>query len=229
MKIVMKLEKPLHDLTSRNVRDFLASINRRDEYTDRILWHKHIPPELIFRKPTRDGYLEVINYSNNIEMMKYLKKIAAGKEIYNSSGRSRIIKVSLKTANFEMPKVAPMIAVYKTRTPVIIASNKQEIEKVRDTGLEDSDESLRMFLKEFILDSVFYQIRHYLGIDIPEKQRKSVLIDVSEVKYFYVSYPKKEVKLSFPAVRCRVVSNFILPGFIGYRIGYGVGELIPAA
>ena len=224
MKLTMKLETPIEWLSPRDVRDFLASVNKRDQYIEKILWHKHIPPELIYRRPTKD-YLEIINYTNDIEMMEYFKNIVVGKEIYNSQGKSKIKHVSLKTENFEIPKpLAPYFAVYRTRTPIIIASNGDEIEKIRK--IEDDNKAIKAFLKEFIVDSILHQARHYLGVEIPEDYRKQILIDVIDIKYFYVPYPKREVKLNFPSVRCKVISNFLLPRFVGYRIGYGFGELM---
>ena len=224
MKLVVKLEKPIEWLSPRDVRDFLASVNKKNQYVEKILWHKHIPPELIYRKPTKD-YLEIINYANDIEMMGYFKNIVIGKEIYNNQGKSKIKHASLKTENFEIPKpLAPCFAVYKTRTPIIIASNSSEIERIRK--IEEDEKALKAFLREFIIDSIFHQTKYYLGIEIPEKYKKQISIDVIDVKYFYVPYPKKETKLNFPSIRCKVISNFLLPRFIGYRIGYGFGELI---
>ena len=224
MKLVMALENPIEWLSPRDVRNFLASVNKRDEYNEKILWHKHIPPVLIFRKPTKD-HVEVINYTNDIEMMEYFKKIVAGKEIYNGQGKSVIKHASLKTENFEIPKpLAPYFAVYKTRTPIIIASNNEEIEKIRK--IEGDTKALRDFLKDFILDSIYHQIKHYLGIELPQKYKKQILIDVADINYFYVPYPKEDVSIHFPAVKCRVISNYLLPRFLGYRIGYGFGELM---
>lgn len=227
MKLAMVLENSIEWLSPRDVRNFLASVNKRDEYNKKVLWHKHIPPVLIFRNPTKN-HLEIINYTNDVEMMEYFRKIVVGKEIYNSQGKSRIKRASLKTENFEIPKpLAPYFAVYRTRTPIIIASNNKEIEKIRK--IENDTRALREFLKNFILNSIFHQTKHYLGIDLPEKYKKQILIDIADIKYFYVPYPKKEISLNFPSVKCRVISNYLLPRFVGYRIGYGFGELVTEA
>ncbi len=224
MKLVMTLENPIEWLSQRDVRDFLASVNKREQYVEKILWHKHIPPVLIFRKPTKSG-IEIVNYTNDIEMMEYFKRVVVGKEIYNNQGKSRIGYASLKTENFEIPKpLAPYFAIYRTRTPIIIASNDDELRAIRK--IESNTKALRDFLKSFILKSIYHQAKHYLGINLPEEYKKQILIDVADIKYFYVPYPKKEVKLNFPSVKCRVISNYLLPRFIGYRIGYGFGELM---
>ena len=225
MKLVMKLETPIRSLTPRDVRDFLASVVTKDEYREKILWHEHIPPALIFRKPTQNGHAEVINYFNDIELMEHLKRTVIHKEIYNAEGKSKIKKALLKTENFELPQsTAPYFAVYKTRTPIIIASNSDEIERVRK--IKGNEKALRKFLIDFILDSIFYQTEYYLGFKPLGNYKKQLLIDVADIKFFFVPYPKKEVTLSFPSVKCRIISNFLLPRFVGYRIGYGFGELI---
>lgn len=224
MKLVLKLSKPIEDLTPRHLRDFLASVNKREEYTDKILWHKHIPPVLIYTWPTKKGFAEVINYGNDIEMMEYLKNAVQRGEIYTNSGSAKIVRAFLRSENFITPKIAPAFAVYRTRTPMILASNTEELKEIEK--IQGDEAKLRVFLKDFITNSIFHQIKHYVGIEVPEKDRRQLKIDVSEVKFFYVPYPKEEVKLHFPAVKCKVISNFILPRFVGYRIGYGFGELI---
>jgi len=224
MKLVVKLKEPIPNLTPRHVRDFLASLNRKAEYNDIILWHKHIPPELIFTAPTQKGYFEIINYRNNVEMMEYFKKIMSGKELITECGSSRVEKVMLRNENFILPQLNLGIAVYTTRTPIIIASNTEEINEIRK--IENDKEKLRRFLKQFILDSIAHTAKFYMGYEIPKSTLKEMAVDVSEIKYFYVPYPKKEVKLYFPSVRCRIISNFLLPRFVGYRIGYGFGELM---
>lgn len=223
MKIVVKLENPF-ELTSRDVRDFVASINRKQEYNDKILWHKHIPPEIIFTKPTQSGVFELINYNNNIEMMDYLKQIIAKSEIYTQAGKSAVKYATLKTENFIMPKIAPALAVYNTRTPIIIGSN--DIDKERINKISDDMGKIRHIAKKVIKDSIFYQIKYYLGINVPERQQEDVIVDVADINFFFVPYPKKELKLDMPAVRCKVISNVLLPRFVGYRIGYGFGQII---
>ncbi len=225
MKLVLKLDGFAEDLTPRTIRNFLASVNKREEYTEKILWHRHIPPVLIYTWPTTSGYAEVVNYTNDIEMMNYLKNAAYKKEIKTKTKTLKVINASLRNENFAMPKIASAFAVYKTRTPIILASNSEETKEIKK-DVEGNEEKLRAFLKDFIVDSVFHQIKHYLGIEVPKSQWKQLKVDVSDIKYFYVPYPKEDVNIHFPAVRCRVISNYLIPRFVGYRIGYGFGELI---
>lgn len=223
MKIVVRLENPF-ELTSRDVRDFVASVNKKQEYNSKILWHQHIPPEIIFTKPTQNGVFELVNYRNDIEMMEYLKRVIRNSEIYTQAGKSTIKYANLKTENFIMPKISPALAVYNTRTPIIIGSNDTDKERIRK--ISDDIGKIRHIAKSVIKDSIFYQIKHYLGIDVPVKQQEDVVVDVADINFFFVPYPKKEVKLDMPAVKCKVISNVILPRFVGYRIGYGFGELV---
>ena len=224
MKLVLQLSEFVEDLTPRDIRNFLASVNKRDDYMEKILWHRHIPPVLIYTWQTRKGVVDVVNYTNDVEMMNYLKNAVYKREIKT---KTRVVKVEsavLRNENFIMPRIATAFAVYKTRTPMIIASNDEELKEIRK--IESDEEKLRGFLKDFITQSIFHLIKHYLGVDVPHSQREKLKIDVSDIKYFYVPYPKEEVKLHFPSVKCRIISNCLLPRFVGYRIGYGFGELV---
>ena len=219
MKLIVKTDKEVKKLRPRDIRNFIGSIVD-EEYKDVVLWHKHLPPELVFVKPFKFGF-EIVSWSNNTEVLNHIADKLQQKDLKLNIKdiNTKIEKVWFKNEEFTIPQKG--LYFYKTRTPMILAVNPVEYKIVYACNTKDNKDDLLKYIKHRIETNIKHQAKHYFNMDI-DLDDLNLIIQNEDIRL--VSY--KEDSKKFQAAYLTFASNYSLPRFIGYSIGMGWGEII---
>ena len=129
---------------------------------------------------------------------------------------------------------------YTTLTPVVIFNKKNIVvfQAIMSKYLEDGKKfnehsldvqnkvynELSIFASKVIKENIQYMLSQVLGKDKSSyKFVEDIEINWEDFGFFYGYYHSEEKPL--PMIRGKFTSNFVLPKFVGYKVGKGFGEL----
>ena len=217
MKLVVRTDKIIKELYSRDIRNFIGSIVD-EEFKDTVLWHKKVPPELIYVKPFRFGF-EVLSWKNRMDLLYHLYEKIKDKSINIKGIKANIENSFFKEEGFNIPQKG--LYFYYTRTPIILSVNPVEYKIVYACNMQKQQDDLIRYIKKRIKYSIIYNAKHYFDLDI-NLDDLNLIIERQDIRL--VDYKNGGKK--FQAVFLKIASNYSLPRFVGYKIGLGWGELI---
>jgi len=219
MKLLVKTDKPIKHLTSRDIRNFIASIS--SDNADEILWHKGGNlPRLVFTKPY-DCAFEIISYSNNEDLINSIANNLQNKNIRIDKADANIISTIVGYEELIFEKLTKPIT-YVSRTPMILSANPVEYKIVYATNKYNKKDLFR-YIIEKIKKDIQYKMKYYKKIDV-SKEVENLQIDIKNAQLRLVEYKPYEKKKQ--AAYLTFESNYALPRFIGYKMGLGWGEII---
>jgi hypothetical protein len=217
MKLIVKTDKEIKNLTSRDIRNFTGAIVDK-EYIDDVMWHKKTPPKLIYIKPFKLGF-EIVTWTNDIGLLQHIAEKLKDKTINIKNINAKIKKTWFKDENFTIPQKG--LYFYETRTPIILSVNPVEYKIVYATNTKEDKSDLIKYIKRRIITDIKYKAKHYYNLNL-NLDDLNLIIEDENVRL--VEY-KEDLK-KFQAVFLRFASNYSLPRFIGYKTGLGWGEII---
>jgi hypothetical protein len=217
MKLIAKTDKEIKLLTPRDIRNFIGSVVD-EKYKDEVMWHKHLPPKLIYIKPFKN-FFDILTYTNDIGLLYHIADKIKDKEIKIKGINAKIKDIDFKDETFEIPK--KRLSFYTTRTPVILSTNPVEFKLVYTLNIKNKTDELKRYIIHRIRTDVEYRAKYYYNLDLNLKDLELI---IQNKKIRLVEY--KEGLKKFQAVYMNFASNYTLPRFVGYKTGLGWGELI---
>lgn len=228
MKLVCIYQKPLtgtQRLYPRDIRNYINSVIPNDykELKDFFAWHEHSTSPVIYTMPNRKSFA-IISYDKRAN--KYFTQLQ--EFIYNSSSlsfKNGIIN-NIKecfTAKYNYTRFEHGVIERKMRTPLVIASSKEDYAKARELSSGDSIDikALEDLTRDAILQSLIKTNKDWFDRELDFVE--DILLLFKDLEYHPIKYKENQW---YPAVRATIISNLELPDFIGYKIGLGYGELM---
>jgi hypothetical protein len=221
-KIIIHLdrenEKPFYP---RDVRNYVGSIVSK-EFEDTFMWHERSTAPFIYSMPQRHS-IAIQTYQNNMQdAIEHLCGKLIANPILKLNGASAKIK-NVTLQDIDYSSFATGLYEYQTRTPMVIGTTpvqKIDFMELLSAG-SDASYEMSQFIRQAIIETIEGQTRHWFGesVDLSD-DLMIVLKDAS--KPFLLHYKDKR---DYPAVMMNFVSNRRLPGYVGYKIGMGYGEI----
>lgn len=221
-KIIIDLtrenDKPFYP---RDVRNYVGSIVSK-EFEDIFMWHERSTAPFIYSMPQKHS-IAIQTYQSDLQdAIEHLcGKLIANPILKLNGASARIKNVTLK--NIDYSSFATGMYEYQTRTPLIIGTtpgHKRDFMELLDAG-NDAAYEMSQFIRQSIIETIETQSRHWFGegVDLTDNL---MIVMKSSFKPFLLHYKEKR---DYPAVMMNFVSNIRLPGYVGYKIGMGYGEL----
>ena len=227
MKLVVIYEKPIlgnKRLYPRDIRNYIGAITKEDEPLNKIaMWHKNMQPPLIYSMPNRKSFA-IYSFlpKNKIEKdLEAIKKcILKNKEIHIKGINLKVKEVFI--ADYEYTEFQNGYFERNLMTPMIIASSNQEYRRARmlSQNNEINHSELEKMMTDTIKESIRFQHKDWFNQD--DVEIEDLMLIYKDVKYMAFEYKKDQW---YPAVRATIISNKMLPHFLGYKSGLGFGEL----
>jgi len=216
MKLVVQTDKIIKELKPRDIRNFIGSIVD-ETFKDEVLWHKKMPPELIYVKPFKYGF-EIVSWKNRMDLLHHIHEKLIDKHINIKGIKANIKKSFFKEEGLTIPQKG--LYFYKSRTPIILSTNPVEYKIVYACNTKNQDDLIK-YIKKRIKYSIIYNAKYYFNLNL-NLDDLNLIIEKQDIRL--VEY-KTGIK-NFQAVFIKMASNYSLPRFVGYKIGLGWGELI---
>lgn len=221
-KIIIDLsrenDKPFYP---RDVRNYVGSIVSK-EFKDIFMWHERSTAPFIYSMPQKHS-IAIQTYRTDFQdAIEHLCGKLIANPILKLNGASATIKnVALKSIDYS--SFATGMYEYQTRTPLIVGTSpahKREFTELLDAG-KDAEYEMSQFVRQSIVETIETQSRHWFGegVDLGDNL---MIVMKSSFKPFFLHYKEKR---DYPAVTMNFVSNIRLPGYVGYKIGIGYGEI----
>ena len=232
MKLIVTYEKPLEGkqrLFPRDIRNYLNSIVDESEkdLKDMVAWHERKTAPFIYSMPNRKSFA-VMTYKSDKKTKDAFKRLV---ELINENNQISFKTNNINTkvkeayiAKFDYTKFQTGFYERELRTPMVIATSKQDYAKSRELskdGKIDNDK-LQELVVDAIKQSIIASNRDWFREDV-EGMLDDIMILCKDLKYFPMKYKDNEW---YPAIQGTIVSNVYLPEFVGYKIGLGYGELM---
>jgi len=217
MKIIVETTK-LKDLLPKDIRRYIGDIVDV-EYKDKVLWHKRDVPELFYVKPYKNGF-EIINYKNNMTLLKHIKEKLLEYPKLNLKGIKASIKdVLIKEEDYLIPQ--RQLSFYWIRTPIVIATNNTEFKLVYAINKNNNQKDFLKYLHRRFKSDLSYKLKKIHNIDM-QFDDLELMFDEQALRLVEV----KEGVKKYPAIFGKFACNYRLPRFISYKNGLGFGEII---
>jgi len=243
--IVTQTDKGKEIIDIESYRDCILSFcnNEPQSILDIVNNKKHSYPKIIYSKPQgntirifsigEEGRVALNTIFANVVKKSYVK--ITGKK-YALKGIPKI-EFDLEY----LPYINGNINTYTTLTPINVFNKKnivvfqailsKYLEKGKNFNEHSEDIKQKVYneLSNFSTNVIKDNIKYMLSEILPDKQKDnfkfvdSIEINWEDFGYFYSYYHSEEKPL--PMIRGRFTSNFVLPKFVGYKIGKGFGEL----
>lgn len=215
MKIIVKVPN-CGALSSRQIRNYIGSIVDK-RYEDSVMWHKHTPSDIIYVKPFKHGF-EIVFIKNYMNLINHvISKIKKNPLCY---GR-QVELVWVKNEQVNIPSLE--VSQYETRTPIILASNKIEHGICHASYVNGNKEDMFKYITHRITSDLEFQFLSWFGINI---FLPNLSIKILEYTTWINDYDKNNSKLKVLKLKMKFLSNYLLPRFVGKKIGLGYGEII---
>jgi len=207
-------------LNPRDVRNYVGSIVG-EEFKDLFMWHERSTPAFLYSRPQKNS-IAIVTYRNDLsDAISHLcESVKNNPHIVAGGANATVISVDVK--NVEYSDFGSGFFDYRTRTPLVVGSNREEIKnfdaiaggKIVDTF------ALVDYIRNSIVDTITAESKDWFSKSVDLSSL--VIVPKGDIKTFFVKY---NTTSNFPAVHFEFVSNMRLPEFIGYKIGMGYGEI----
>jgi hypothetical protein len=227
MKLIAIYKEPITGngrLLPRDIRNYLGAITHDDEELNKIvMWHERKQPSIIYTMPNRKSFA-ILSFLPETEAKKYFIKIknAIERNPNISIGGVCVQVGEVFTTDYEYTNFSNGFFEREFRTPFILGVSKQDYAIARELSKDEKIDMPRLekMMSDTIKESILFQQRDWFGEEIFNTD--DLMLIYKDIKYLSVEYKKGEW---YPAVRATVISNKLLPHFLGYKIGLGYGEL----
>jgi hypothetical protein len=227
MKLICLYENELQGkerLYPRDIRNYINSIIPQEniELKSFFAWHEHSTSPVIYPMPNRKGFA-IISYKSDAVAYfeKLMELIKNSSELTFKNGIKNSIK-TIFTTKYNYTRFDNGVVERKMRTPLVIASSKQDYAKARELSKDEIDmKALEELTRDAIKQSLIKTNKDWFDRELDFID--DVFILFKNMEYIPIKYKENEW---YPAVRATIISNIELPEFIGYKIGLGYGELM---
>lgn len=211
-------------LLPRDIRNYLGAITQDNEELHRlVMWHEHKQPPFIYSMPNRKsfGIFSFLKEDEIANHFKSLKKAIESNPILKLAGLDLEVK-EVFTTSYEYTRFQEGFFERKFITPMILGSSKREYARARQLseGNNIDKAELNSFITDTINESIRFQNRDWFEVE--DFEVEDLMLMYKDVKYTVVKYNETQW---YPAVMATVISNKMLPQFLGYKCGMGYGEL----
>ncbi len=219
MKINITTKDNIKKISARDVRNYIASITKNDaEINKVVLSHDPKDKHLIFVKPYHHNCV-IIDYYNRYNLdEKIAKAIRSNTKFFHTV----IQDVEVSPFEYIIPVKQTCSLEYGTRTPIVLTANNNEIRFVYHLYKHQDKKKIESMLQTRINRSIQFAIKRLLNIDYYPDVRISLVDYYLQNIIFETS---EGVKEPF-AIKANFISNTNLPQFVGYKNGYGWGQIL---
>ena len=243
----MKLECKIHKkgkgfLEPRDIRNFCRDLVQENYPNDKDLLsfvnhHEHSTSPVIYSKPSHSSFSIITFMDENAEKTFEYK-------CYMALLSNLLINTTFKVRNIEFTICDTIITdfnytpietnsngyvISEIIVPMVIGSSNTEyaiaINATKDRDGKNLPEESKKIIEELavnaIKSSLIAQNRDWFESDV-SRLADLAKIKITNIVYMPIKYKSKQY---FPAIRGTIRSNTSLPKFLGYKIGFGYGEI----
>lgn len=234
--LLITVNQNIYKITSSTFRKFILAITDRfpDELQSKINFHitdedfksnkNRKIPHVLFAKPSKDSFRLFAYGDIGLDILEKIKEIFPD-TIYLKEQKFTVIKIVLNEPESIMAKSSAKTINYATKTPIMLFRNQRR--KVFD-GIIHNNEDLTKRDIEFqkaTHDLIVKNLRYQLKILVKDKEYP--FLDDITLEWQEFKIIKIHNRDSFePVVVGKFSTSWVLPRFIGQRIGDGFGEII---
>ena len=197
--------------------------------------HKHETSPVIYSKPSHKSFSIITYMDETVDAFEYkfymtmIANLLNGKTFTVRNITFTVKETQITNFDYTSFEENDGYEFREIRVPLVIGSSNTEyaiaIEATKNQNGRSLTKESKKIIEELavnaIKSSIIAQNRDWFGED---KTRETELskIRISNLVYMPIKYKDKQY---FPAIKGTIRSNTALPKFLGYKIGFGYGEV----